>query len=234
MPRLFRGLAVGFDDLDRVADSIRQNGLQPVEERRWRNDMPAPQLVRQRQKELQESPARIRDVLRSLPSAPLVYACGDEFGACNYALSHNRSNEHPASLLVEFEVPVDALCVDGKDFLYTAFQLWDRSGANHRDKVRGLLVTLFGQGVLKYFDWATTLKETIERVGVCDLACHDLNVITSHLNNSTLIRGRCRTEFCSSFQLQLPVPASAICRIENERVMPERPSCSVTVEDLFG
>jgi hypothetical protein len=44
--------------------------------------------------------------------------------------------------------------IDGKDFLYTVFQLWDRDGIGHHDRVRAYLSTLFGpEGLEADISW---------------------------------------------------------------------------------
>jgi hypothetical protein len=56
---------------------------------------------------------------------PLAYACGDRAGSAFYA-----KREHGVPLIVEFEVPWESMRVDGRDFLYTVFTLWDRKGTS--------------------------------------------------------------------------------------------------------
>lgn len=88
--------------------------------------------------------------------------------------------------------------VDGRDFLYTVFTLWDRRDDSHLELVREALATLFGKAILKYFDQAKGVFN--ERIGHCDLAIHDMDVIRAHYSNPIAIEGRHDTRFNSSFQ----------------------------------
>jgi hypothetical protein len=88
--------------------------------------------------------------------------------------------------------------VDGRDFLYTVFTLWDRRGDSHLGLVREALAILFGKAILKYFDQAKGVLD--ERIGHCDLAIHDMDVLRAHYSNSIVIEGRYDTRFNSSFQ----------------------------------
>jgi len=229
MPTLYRGIAVPHDKRDAVVRSIREHGLYSPE-CRWKNVMPAPALVRAQTAALAERPGDVRQAITAMPSSPMIYACGDKFGACHYAFSHNRSADYPASMLIELEVPWEALCVDGKDFLYTVFQFWDRGGTERRGAVRNALGELYGEGILPYFDAAASKVETQERIGICDLACHDVDVIHGHYANRCLILGRHGTEYCSSFQFQSD--AAKVKDIDTAPVVLPRPRRQITLEGL--
>src|SRR4051812_6808475 len=88
--------------------------------------------------------------------------------------------------------------VDGRDFLYPVFTLWDRKGDSHLGLVREALATLFGRAILRYFDRAKGAFD--ERIGHCDLAIHDMDVLRAHYSNPIEIEGRSDTRFNSSFQ----------------------------------
>ncbi len=234
MPTLFRGITVSPDDQEKVVREIRDCGLVDGEAKQWRTRMPDPIAVRTIQKDLMSSPGTIRSRLnQELLKRTLVNACGDRYGGSYYALSHNRSASKTTSILIEFQAPLELLCVDGKDFLYTVFQRWDQRGAVPIDKVRTTLAALYGPKILEYFDEAALHKESNARVGICDLACHDLEVIRAHSENEILIRGRHNTRFCSAFQLQLPVSPESIIRIECNPTRPPEPAKSVSLDDVL-
>lgn len=190
--------------------------------------MPDPRTVRTCLDQLLQEPAVVREKLNALPSEPVTYACGDLYGASYYALSHNRSEAKPASILIEFEVPLDSLCVDGKDFLYTVFQR-----AEGCERVRACLASLFGKSILRYFDHASARSDTQEKIGICDLACYDIDVVRNHAENQTLILGRWGTHFCSAFKLQLPVPSSAIQNIDCNPTFPKPSEDTVHLKDML-
>ena len=216
-----------------IVEAIRRDGLIHSDLAMWRDSMPDPDIVRQRSSELLGSPATIRDRLRKLPIRPIVYACGDLYGGSYYALRHNHSDQNSVSILIEFEVPWSVLCVDGKDFLYAVFQRLDRTRADRFDFVRRTLTTLYGRHIQQYVDAAAEWSETHGRIGLCDLACHDLDVVRSHHANRCLIAGRFETQFCSSFQVQFPVVAAAVVSLTVSPVMPQKPERQIGLDDLI-
>lgn len=182
----------------------------------------------------EQNPETILDRLNELQDYPLVYACGDSFGASCYALEHNRTQTNTCAILIEFEVAETDLSVDGKDFLCIAFQIWDRSTVDHRDRLRRTLAGLYGGRILHYFDKAAALSDTSGRIGLCRLACCDLSVIRSHRSNDILIRGRHNSSVCSSFEVVLPVPPTGIRSVTSLSSMPQPPVNEVTLEEVFA
>jgi hypothetical protein len=231
--RLFRGVAVPAAEAEAVVQSIKAFGFPLSQKGFWETAMAAPREVRSLTAELISSPARIRDSLRALPAKRVLWACGDRFGGAYYAMRKDYSPERSAGILIEFEASSEEVCVDGKDFLYAVFQLWDAHGTGCADKVRRTLESLYGTKVLHYFEKAASCSNTIERIGLCDLACHDLEIIHAHYANRTLISGRCNTLFCSSFQMQRPVLPNAIRRIEQTPTLPIDPSDIVRLHDVL-
>lgn len=231
--RLFRGIAVSLEEVEEVVKSIKDSGLVFTEKSSWRNNMADPRIVRTRSEEFLQEPASIREKILSLPLEPVIYACGDLYGATYYGLSHNRSETKPASIVIEFEAPLESLCVDGKDFLYTVFQMWDARSAVPIESVRSVLASSYGAEILPYFDDAASRINQQERIGICELACHDIEVVRAHAANKILICGRYHTRFCSAFKLQLPVLASAIRMVESQPYCPEIPASTITLNDLL-
>jgi hypothetical protein len=230
---LYRGIAINPALRDEVIHKIVSEGMQDAKKGAWQNVMPDPRVVRRQQAELEGCPEGIRDSIDRMPAEPLVYACGDRFGASYYALQHNRTGNDTCAILIEFEAPDTSLCVDGKDFLYTVFQLWDRAGTARRGKVQHILASLYGKRIGRYFDKAAASSDTKTRIGFCDLACHDLDVVNGHHGNRVLIHGRHGTQFCSSFQRQLPVHVAAIRSAASISSMPEAPADVVSLEEVL-
>jgi hypothetical protein len=230
--RLYRGIAVALDARDEVIESIKLRGLVPDERTSWKGEMPDPKQVRMRTDELFNDPASIRSAIDSMPGQPLICACGDIYGASYYATHHNITKDKTASILIEFEAPLDSLCVDGRDFLCQAFQFWDSTGEKDFFTVGMHLASCFGPQIFTYFQAAASGKDQMARIGICDLACHDLEVLKAHSENDVLIRGRFSTQFCSAFMLQLPIPASAILRIDPFPKMPSPPDGVITLQDI--
>jgi len=126
---------------------------------------------------------------RSANWKPAVCACGEYWGAAYYAWCHNRSGENDTPIIVEFEADKNSVAVDGKDFLYTAFQLGDP------ERARSILKRGFGPAVLSYADRAWSSEKQSYRIALCDLAIHDLDVVNAHHANDLVFAGRYRTVF---------------------------------------
>lgn len=157
-----------------------------------------------------------------------VCACGDEHSASYYACIHNKGN---FPLVVKFRTEVDYIYIDGRDFLYTVFQLWDMKSPNNFSKVRQQLRNLFGDSVLQYFDQCETEKDHAKRIIYCNYACHDNDVKFSHLNNPTIIKGRYNTLFKSAFIVKAPINKEDILDV----FIPVHPSImpGITLENVI-
>lgn len=172
-------------------------------------------------------PARFRDALSALPMGDVTYGCGDRDGAARYARLGKG-----APFLISFEVDPEEAIIDGRDFLYTVFQFWDRSGVAHLDLVRRRLDDLFGGAVLARFDAARGTDDQQERIGFCDLAVHDLAGIRDHHCNQTTIAGRVGTLFRSAFCVPAILPPARILAIEPIGGPPPPPAEIVSLRDL--
>jgi hypothetical protein len=221
MPVLYRGIALDQLTADADRAAIRQTGDLAAKSW-WKNTMASPPQVRSRKSELARVPSKVRDEISRLPQTPLTYACGDFDGAARYAL-----RESGIPLVITFEIALEEVIIDGKDFLYTVFQLWDRDGTSHRDRVRENLSTLFGPATLGWFDRACRETDTMARIGLCDLAVHDLAAIEWHYANRTDIAGRHNRLFRSSFALPAHLNPAAILDVQEVGVPPTDPARTI-------
>ena len=197
----YRGIAVSRQRAADTISDVRQKGLLPGQgpwgylfadlkpqlERLWG----LPNLTTAHTKPSGDSP-------------PWVGACADPLGAAYYALKHNRSSENDIPLLITFEADLRNVIIDGRDFLYTLFQLGDP------DRARPVAEQLFGSAICRYVDRAWSSKDQKQRIALCDLAVQDDAVITAHAKNKTVIGGRYSTRFCNAFLVRLPVRPEAI------------------------
>jgi hypothetical protein len=151
----------------------------------------------------------IGDTRRADEQIYTVCACGEEGGAAFYATEHQAAIG-TIPLIIEIEARIDQVWVDGRDFLYTAFQLFDKRGSQNLGAQRVALSRCFGKPVLPYFDAAAKHAERNCRIAMCDLAVEDDDVIKHHHRNQLTIHGRCGTRFCSAFAIALPVAAQQI------------------------
>src|ERR1043166_2680903 len=118
--RLFRGIAVPHQAVDTVMAKIRTQGL-PPRDGRW--VMLAADL-KPRLEEIWRVPAvSMADTRPKTDNPSWVCASGEEKGALFYACVHNKSHENDTPIFIAFEADSSETIVDGRDFLYTIFQL---------------------------------------------------------------------------------------------------------------
>lgn len=221
--RFFRGIAVPADKAEITIAGIRQQGLASGQgtwlmEHEHPGDLDA----------LHTKPDLSLDDTRSQTGAvAAVCACGDELGASYYACSHNLTSNNDTPILIEFEAAVSASAVDGKDFLYTAFQLGDP------ERALPVLERSFGTAVLRYAEKAWSSEEQSFRIAQCDLAIHDADVIEAHYANDLVLAGRHGTIFRSAFTVALPVRPESIIRVWSPSNTPIMLQPAITLTDIL-
>ena len=221
--RFFRGIAVPSADVSETVCTIRRTGLVPGKGT-WR-------MVHDHPGEIEElllkEDLSVADTRRSYDDAdPAVCACGEHDGAAYYAWKHNRSNAHDSPIMIEFEAPETSVAVDGKDFLYPAFQRGDPIRA------RSILRRAFGDAILRYADRAWGNEDGKYRIAMCDLATHDPGVISAHHANRLVLAGRYGTTFRNAFVVRLPVGPEALIRVWTPSRMPDLPCPEIGLGDL--
>ena len=139
---------------------------------------------------------------------------------------HNRGGDDDTPIMVEFRAPIEHVAVDGRDFLYTAFQL------GKPERARNVLRGLFGTKVLRYAERAWANKDDQHDIAMCDLAILDPDVIAAHHANRIVIGGRYRTVFRNAFTVRMPVEPSAIVRVWAPTEEPPRWVPQVSLDDV--
>jgi hypothetical protein len=158
---------------------------------------------------------------------PAICACGEFLGAAYYAFAHNRSATDDTPVIVEFEAPAEAVAIDGRDFLYTVFQMGMPARA------RPVLERAFGAAVLRYAERAWDTDDQQARIALCDLACYDASVVAAHHANTLALGGRHNTVFRNAFIVKLPVEGTAIVRVWSPSDEPDLPAPEVTFGSLL-
>jgi hypothetical protein len=220
--RFYRGISVPRQAADAVMAKISSQGLQPGDGQ-W--TMLTADL-KSRLDEIGRKPAiSLADTRPNIGNPSWVCACGEELGALYYACRHNKSAENDTPILIAFEADPSEAIVDGRDFLYTAFQLGDPKRA------RAIVERLFGKAVLRYADraWSGDQKE---RIALCDLAVQDNAVVLAHASNRTVIAGRFRTRFRSAFLVRTPVAAERIADVRIVDSEFELPKAEVSLDEI--
>jgi hypothetical protein len=223
--RFYRGITVPTRSASSVIDRIRTQGLLPGDGN-WR--MSAADLKGRLEEIWRKPKVTCADTKPTAgnPGPLWVCACAEEQGALYYACRHNRSGENDTPILISFDAEASDAIVDGRDFLYTAFQLSDAARA------RAVLERLFGPAILRYADRAWNVHGD-ERIALCDLAVQDSAVVLAHADNKALFAGRSGTQFRSAFLVRTPVPAARIADVRVVDVAVELPEPDVVLTDLI-
>lgn len=223
MLTFFRGITVPSASAEAIMADIRDNGLREGEYR-WRTcqQWPSDPAALFAKPDLNTDDTRGDDV----PALPAVCACGEEDGAAHYAWRHNRSGADDTPVIIQFKAPTELVGVDGKDFLYTAFQL------GQPDRARPVLTELFGSRILRYAEPAWARRETSYVIAMCDLATIDPDVVASHHANAKVIAGRYGTLFRNAFTVRLPIAPDAIIRVEVPTFEPRRAVPQLSLDDV--
>lgn len=221
--RFFRGITVPNHRAELVMEGIRLNGLAP-DQGQWRMTHEHPGNL----KALYLKPdLSCEDTRPGTKSVAAICACGDEAGAMYYACSHNRSAENDTPILIEFTADRSNSAIDGKDFLYTAFQMGDP------DRARSALERCFGTAILAYADRAWSSEDQSFRIAQCDLAIHDPDVVEAHHANGLVLAGRYKTLFRSAFTIALPVGPEAIVKASSPSALYATPQPNVRLSDIL-
>jgi len=225
MMRFYRGIAVPSRLAPAVINKIRTQGLLPSDGN-WR--MSAPDLrgsIEAIWSKPKVTTANTKPTADN-PGSSWVCACADEHGALYYACRHNKSGENQTPILISFDAELSNVIVDGRDFLYTTFQMSDATRA------RELLERLFGPAILRYADRAWGVVDTQERIALCDLAVQDGAVVLAHAANKIVIAGRYGTHFRSAFLVRTPVIPAHIVDVRVIEDVYELPEPEVFLESL--
>lgn len=214
--KLYRGISVARGNIEQVKTKISSEGLEQSNGLHWNSfivDL-RPNLAEfLNRPDLSTTHTRFYRPVQGLTydsvrqrdlSFPFIFACGDKTGAAYFANTGNRTKTKDFPLVIEFLAPLEDVYVDGKDFLYSAFQDGPRQGM--RDKI----LQCFGIGISKYLDRAWGSEEVERRIALCDLAVQDPEVIISHYQNQVPIGGRNGTVFRSAFMVRVPVHSQRV------------------------
>jgi hypothetical protein len=230
---LHRGIAVARGGADRVAAIIQTDGLSGGEGR-LRFQLPDIAEVRKRLDALFAKLDLTRaDIFAATPFDGIC-ACGTPLGAKYYALQHNFSAEkHDHPIVIEFTAPTDEVYVDPRDFLCTAFQLWDRESRAFQLWQSEVLRNLFGQPIRRYFAAACQSTNQSYRIAMCNLAAFDPGVLEGHMANTKVIAGRYNTRFSSAFFVKAPVLPNRICRVYTP-VYEDEGTVDISLQDFLS
>ncbi|MCY4138633.1 MAG: hypothetical protein OXF56_10250 [Rhodobacteraceae bacterium] len=222
--RFFRGIAIPESAVEGTIARIERDGLSGSEGR-WKviHSHPGDIEFLFSKVDLSTDDTRNQEL-----EIPVICACGEYLGAAYYALKHNQTRENDTPIIVEFEADMSSIAVDGRDFLYTAFQ-----GGNPA-RARPVLREAFGENVLRYAEKAWKTENQQKRIALCDLAVNDPDVVRSHYDNVHVLGGRYGTVFCSAFLVKVPIPRSAISSVHKVSMQTKIPDPDRTLQDVVA
>ncbi|OAI30531.1 hypothetical protein A1351_22720 [Methylosinus sp. R-45379] len=228
MATFYRGITL--DPATAAADkaAIWETGLLATKAF-WGNTRSSPEEVRRLTPQIAAAPSKVRETIRALPQEPMTYACAYFDDAARYA-----TRKEGLPVVITIDLPLEEVAIDGKDFLYTVFQLWDRRDRQHLPEVREILGRIFGAATVAWFDRAASNTDTMARIGLCDLAVHDLAAITAHHANEIGLAGRYGTLFRSAFDLPAKVDPTAILAVDNVAGPISTPKRKINLHSLIS
>ncbi|MCL6002258.1 MAG: hypothetical protein M1556_01235 [Candidatus Thermoplasmatota archaeon] len=214
---LYRGIAVEERETDKVIEEIRSqgiiNGKGSWNFECWNLRRMIPSLIDKKDLTTDNT----RHGFQTFPCKNFA----DELGAQHYALVHNQTREKKVALIVK--VAIDESCyyyIDGRDFLYPIFQMWDKKNIANQEgkekaysKLLAILKEVYGSKIEEYFQRAASSDQSDYRIAICELATHDFEISQSHSKNTHILGGRYSTVFRSSFFVQSPISPDRIVTV---------------------
>lgn len=224
--RLYRGIRVPRGETPGVVEEISRNGFHAGQPVRWSYMFHHPGDIEGlfARPDLSTRDTRPDD---RYAGGSGVCCCADHDSAAFYATGRVESGPDDCPVVVEFDLPLDRLSIDGRDFLYTVFSLGSRRRSAEA------LAAAYGPGVLRYAERAWSQPDPDRRIALCDLAIHDPAVLAAHARSSAVIAGRYRTHFRTAFIARLPVPPSSIVAVHAPARGPRLPPAAIRLEDCL-
>lgn len=214
---LWRGITVRREEAEHVIEKIKCDGLKG-DEGFWR--FTGWELRPSIEDLINKPDLSTKDTREGYREFPVI-AFADELGAYYYAFIHNyKEGSVPIIIKIKVDISRKYIYVDGRDFLYPVFGLWDKKNLAKKygvsqafNKVLSVLKNIYGDKIEVYFRKVVEVNDPNYRIAMCDLAVHDLDVVLGHYRNKIVIRGRYHVTFRSAFFVEAPIQPSEIIDI---------------------
>lgn len=221
---LYRGISVNQSDADAVIEDIKHKGLFQSSEANWggfiwKNQINSDDLflreeLSRKDTELASKKVKTKDGYYTEYLEGYKSICfADKDGAVYYAKKHNYSRDKPVSILIEAELDLCSVAIDGRDFLYTAFSFLRTMPPEKLSKARSYLTAAFGEKIHRYIN-KVFQHEKSDTNAICDLIICDDDIKEAHSRNTYIINGRHGTHFKCAFFAKVPIPAEKIVKVE--------------------
>lgn len=135
----------------------------------------------------------------------ITYGTTDIISAAQYALRNETALKR--AYVLTFQVDVNDIYIDGRDFLYTIFSVTKNWTLDLVGKMARAFGTNFENYLNKIKENPTLTNEYIT------LLCQDKEAIESHLKNDILIKGRYDLEFLNSFKIRTLIQKESVIAI---------------------
>lgn len=214
--KLYRGISVSKHEAEEIIEDIRNNGLYQSPKQMWggfiwkniKNDLDE---LYQKENLTREdtSPASIMIKTKNGSRREFIegensLCFADIGGAKYYATTHNITADKTIPLLIETEINVENVAIDGRDFLYTVFGLIDPKDLEKTNRQLIKMKKIFGDKIEIYFEKLIKHPQS-EKIAICDLITVDNEIIISHSKNEEVIGGRYNTTFKSAYFAKVPI-----------------------------
>lgn len=231
--KLYRGIAVGYKDADKVINDIINNGLDLSENANWgcfiwkdqvnTNELILKEDLLRKDTEIMSKFVKTRSGERREYLEGYKGICfADLDGATYYAQKHNKIQDKQVPILIEVNVDLSSIAIDGRDYLYTVFSLLRSLSENKLSVIKNDLLLVYGSQIQKYFE-KVFLHPKSDTNAICDLIICDEEIKKSHLKNNHIIQGRYGTLFKSAFFVKMPLEKENVISVkilESDFVIP--------------
>lgn len=211
----YRGITVSIEKVDKIIQKIFKQGIS-VGQGRWM--LTVPDLRGVDLLKLIQDPKLNTSITRK-KSINTFAATGDYNSALFYACKHNRTEENTEGVIIEFNVSLNRVFIDGRDFLYSVFQWYNRQNKGEMNKkhIKQILIKIYGSGIIPYVNqvFKTPYENQNRRIALVNVAVNDKKCVISHKKNKIWINGRYGTWFRSSFLIEGKIPPDDIVNVEH-------------------
>jgi hypothetical protein len=218
---LYRGLTVSRNDVNPVIESIKRDGINEIhpssqwnlkgislkerlnelyekKDLKYEETIPRSELVQV---------SKTRSTRIFYDADDLIYF-GDKETALFYATHHAVSGDKNVPLIIEANIGINNIRIDGKDFLNSLFTNLDPLNPEHQNRIDAL-IDIYGEKIKFYIDKKINHLESDDSA-VNELLKQDNEIILAHYQNTHIINGRAQTVFSQSYAVKLPIEPSSI------------------------
>ncbi|CED71051.1 putative uncharacterized protein [Aliivibrio wodanis] len=209
--KLYRGICVKESDFERVKQDILTNGINHLySESRFQNQL---DFIDQSEVALLKNKNAVSESdIQNVVCSHYIFATGDKYGADFY--SRRSAVEGDVGLVVEFEVSLDQLMIDGNDY-FNKLPIWKPQS---QDDLM-LAKMIYGEEIEHYVNKIRSTSPKFDFDIWLRLARQDTKLIIAHHQNTKVcLKAGHLGNYHSAFIVRSPVSAckvTNVSRVEN-------------------